>query len=607
MDNKTSLDIDSNILGRIILLQSTLHVQSDEVNMARFLNRGLSSIPGVESFSTYLNGYYVSDANNSPYRVEDCRNLFHLFLTEKQDQKKVIGQYLLEVNDHANTDCIKIETVFDTYGLSLIELSDREAYLPYKPYIENTLNLAALILENNFQKRELLQHKENLEKTVEERTARLKSSHQQLENSVQMLQKEINERKQTEKKLWETQLLLNKAFDNSPIGMLLLRPDGYFHQVNQAFCDIVGYSESEMAQLTFQDLSHQEDHDIGESIFKRLLSGAADKATLQKRYVHKSGEIVHAHLTTTLLKNDEGEPLYFFTQVQNITEQIEAERALKQAKTDLEKKVAERTREFKKAKEEAESANIAKSEFLANISHELRNPMHQILSYSKYGVEKINKPREKLFHYFTQVKKAADRLMVLLNDLLDLSKMESGRMNYHKEPHNLFQIVNETATEFQPLLKDKALKLKIEDPAVPTKIRCDYFKMGQVIRNLLSNAIKFSNNHTSINIAFKSYLFKTQEETIPGVAVSIADQGVGIPEAELDRVFDKFTQSTKTKTGAGGTGLGLAICKEIVKAHGGTIHAENHPRGGAIFTVCIPYHFTVSANNIQSEINANSE
>ena len=276
----------------------------------------------------------------------------------------------------------------------------------------------------------------------------------------------------------------------------------------------------------------------------------------------------------------------------DISARKRAEEQLQKAHDELEEQVEIRTAEYKGAKDEAEKANQIKSEFLANISHELRNPMHQILSYSKYGIDKINRPKAKLLHYFNQSRKAAERLMVLLNDLLDLSKMESGRMDYILETHNLYQIANEAVSELKPSIEEKNLALNIIDPKISTKITCDYYKLGQVMRNLLSNAIKFTPEKKHIEINFERNLIEGNSQSMPSLQVSVCDQGVGIPDSELTTVFDKFSQSSKTKTGAGGTGLGLPICQEIIKAHGGRIWAENNTFGGTTISFDLPLEHT---------------
>ena len=285
-------------------------------------------------------------------------------------------------------------------------------------------------------------------------------------------------------------------------------------------------------------------------------------------------------------------------------ERNQARDALKKANEELEQKVAERTEtlqheieerkmielSLKIAKEEAEFANQAKSVFLANISHELRNPMHQIISYSKFGDEKYHRiTEEKRQYYFKQIRKSSGRLMVLLNNLLDLSKLESGRMDFQMKEHNLMDIINEAITEFKPSLDEKRLEIGLENKKAAKMVYCDGYKTGQVIRNLLSNTIKFSSEKQKIQINLIDSTLEREGQNVPAVMVSVIDEGLGVPEDELDQVFDKFNQSSRTKTTkAGGTGLGLAICKEIILAHKGKIWAENNQNGGATFSLILP-------------------
>lgn len=262
---------------------------------------------------------------------------------------------------------------------------------------------------------------------------------------------------------------------------------------------------------------------------------------------------------------------------------------LKVSHANLEREVVKRTEAYRKAKDEAETANRYKSEFLANISHELRNPMHHILSYSKYGIEKIDQSKEKLLHYFAQTRKSAERLMVLLDDLLDISKMESGRMDYTMEINNIYQIITDVVADLKPSAEEKSLVIRVNDPQISTKLVCDYFKIGQVARNLLSNAIKFTSDNKCIEISFRQDIGEEPNTAAKALQVSILDQGVGVPENELTSIFNKFNQSSRTKTGAGGTGLGLAICEEIISAHGGKIWVESNPEGGSNFIFTLPY------------------
>ncbi len=246
----------------------------------------------------------------------------------------------------------------------------------------------------------------------------------------------------------------------------------------------------------------------------------------------------------------------------------------------------ERTeRSLLKAMMEARKANLLKSEFLANISHELRTPMHAIITFSRQGIERKSRwNSDEQAENLALIKESGERLLLLLNDLLDLSKLEAGAVSYNFEAHDIQSIVQKAASQLQGLLHDRKISLQALYADHLEPVCCDEGKIHQVLSNLLFNAIKFSPNGKSITI---SCYYDTINPSY--MHLEVADQGLGIPEDELESVFDKFVQSSKTKSGAGGTGLGLAICAEIITGHRGRIWAENHADGGACFHIIIPF------------------
>lgn len=238
------------------------------------------------------------------------------------------------------------------------------------------------------------------------------------------------------------------------------------------------------------------------------------------------------------------------------------------------------------AKEQAESANRAKSEFLANMSHELRTPLHAILSFSKFGEKKLHTAdNEELGKYFQQIEISAQRLLPLINSLLDLSKLEAGKMNYDIVCGCILDEMLTALDEIAPLAAQKNVAITVDRRFSETNVYFDKNKISQVIRNLLSNAVKFCHNDTSIDISFAitaGFNYKRHLRT------TIANTGIGIPANELETIFDKFAQSSKTKTGAGGTGLGLAICRQILDDMRGRIWAETDEDNRTFFHFTLP-------------------
>lgn len=242
---------------------------------------------------------------------------------------------------------------------------------------------------------------------------------------------------------------------------------------------------------------------------------------------------------------------------------------------------------YKHEVEREVEANKSKSEFLSNMSHELRTPMHAILNYSAMGLKNSDsKNMDSLQKYFGNIQVAGSRLLSLLNNLLDLAKLESGKMQFNFTVNDFRLVIQETLRELESLLSEKHITPQVNYKCDSTNAVFDNDKMVQVLVNLLSNAIKFSNQDSQVYISVECVELPFNQGS--ELRCSVADEGVGLPENEVDLVFEKFIQSSNTKTKAGGTGLGLSICKQIVEAHGGTIWAKNREKVGAVFQFQFP-------------------
>lgn len=264
---------------------------------------------------------------------------------------------------------------------------------------------------------------------------------------------------------------------------------------------------------------------------------------------------------------------------------------------ELETKVGERTLELKKKSLELSEANRAlkemdklKTEFLANVSHELRTPLNSILGFTLNLKDGVDGPiNEEQRHSLEKVEKASHRLLQLINDVLDLSKLRAGRMELNLETQRLEDILEEARQTIEPLARAKEIDLEVHAAAMPP-LQLDKDKIIQVLLNLLGNAIKFTDSHGRITVTVeKVTLPEPSGERRDYVAVKVSDTGIGIREEDLKNIFQEFVQIDSSATRRhGGTGLGLPISRHLVEMHGGRIWAESEYGKGSTFTFILP-------------------
>ena len=418
--------------------------------------------------------------------------------------------------------------------------------------------------------------KEDIAVTSKDELGSLTRSFNEMRRS---LEKASREREQAEKESHEADSRVRAIVETVIDGIIVIDEKGIVESCNPAVERITGYTAHEFVGQNINILMPEPYRSQHDGYLVRYVNTGERKIIGIGREVvaqRKDGTIFPIELAVSELWV--GDRRLFTGIMRDITERKQSEAVLKDAK------------------EAAEAVNEVKNEFLANMSHEIRTPLHGILSFARFGKDKaLSANPEKLLDYFEKIDGCAQRLMDLLSDLLDLAKMESGRTQYEFRPADLHTVLRSAQNEFQSLCAHRNMIIEYTEPNADLRLTLDENRMMQAVRNLLKNAVEFSPEGGTVRID----VHKDDE----GVRVSIRDHGIGIPEDELEMVFEKFVQSSKTKTGAGGTGLGLSICREIVEAHQGRIWCENHPEGGAVFHLTLPWTIQEGSSEMHHKMN----
>lgn len=495
---------------------------------------------------------------------------------------------------------------------------------------------------------------------------------------------DITDHIQAEQALRDSEARFRSAFDDAAIGMSLLATDGRFLRVNAAFCEFVGYSEAELLETNFQAITHPDDLLLDIHYKQQSLSGEFRTYQSEKRYIHKLGYTLWGLLSVSLLRNQEGEPLYFISQIQDISDRKQTEADLKEKnhrwrslldnvqlivvgldrqglveyanpfflkltgytetevlgkywfdkflptnrKWEIHNVFQEMIQEINThsyvinpiltlAGEERMIAwsntvlhdvqgnaigllsigediteryklERMKSEFVSIVSHELRTPLTSMRAALNLLSQRIVDPASETGQSVIQIAtEGVERLVRLVNDILDLERLESGKIRLEKSSCDPAQVVKIAIAQMQEMANQEGVKLSTAIESRP--IYADSDRLLQVLINLLSNAIKFSSSGSTICLEVKIIQNPQNALTSSQLQFSIKDQGRGIPADKLETIFERFHQiDASDSREKGGTGLGLAICRSIVEQHGGNIWVESVLGEGSTFYFTLP-------------------
>ncbi len=340
---------------------------------------------------------------------------------------------------------------------------------------------------------------------------------------------------------------------------------GYFIKANEALLETTGYSVKELKAVTFGDLILEEEYSQYYDSIQKVYEGSLSSFRHEFRCCRKDGSIVWMDASFTPITNRRDEILSIDAVILDVT-------ARKQAEDDL-----------IVATKEAEAANRTKSEFLANMSHEIRTPMNAILGFTEILEVKSKNDSEK--DILKSIRASGKTLLRLINDILDLSKVEAGRMSLENTVVNPHDVFFEMKQVFAQKAEEKNIELRVKvDESLPLAIVVDEIRLRQILLNLIGNAIKFTDEgfvELSIHKAIENEYNSTFD-----LVFSVKDSGIGVPEDQQDVIFQAFSQQFGQSTSKyGGTGLGLAICQNLVTMMGGRISLTSETGKGSVFDV----------------------
>lgn len=386
---------------------------------------------------------------------------------------------------------------------------------------------------------------------------------------------DLTEQVRANKALRESEESFRAIFEAAPAGIAVQTVDGRYVRVNQAYRDILGYSEDELRQRTWRDVTHPDDVGATQENDDNVLA-TNRSSVIEKRYIRRDGHTVWANVAVSVIRDAEGRPQYLVGQLYDITEQKEAQEAMAEAR------------------QEAEQANRAKSEFLAAMSHDLRTPLNAILGFAEMISQQLFGAIDKRYQgYADDIQASGAHLLSLVDEILDLSAIEAGKKALTMEELDVRAVISDCENTVSGRAKAGDIDLRMEVPEEPLLFRSDRRAVTQILLNLISNALKFTPPGGRVTVS----------ATAAGEAVKFkaTDTGCGIPTTDVTKLTEPFVRGQidpyLTKDG---WGLGLSIVRSLVALHDGDFDIESEPGSGTTVAVTLPIEASTTDTSINN-------
>jgi PAS domain S-box-containing protein len=391
--------------------------------------------------------------------------------------------------------------------------------------------------------------RQRIEREVAERTA--------------ALTREMAVRGDAEAALGESEKRFRVIFDAAPVGMVYTDMAGRIRQTNPAFSQLTGYGREELLQMTVDELTHADDRAPDERLFARLAAGDVRHVQRSKRIVHKDGEARWVRVHLRALDDVAGRPTRMVGVLEDITEHL-------------------RLQDAERAREHAEAANRAKSEFVSRMSHELRTPLNAMLGFAQ--LLELDRDHPLAGHqtqWTQQIQHAGWHLLSMINDTLDLSRIESGNLKLQLEPLDVGEMLHAACSLVAQDAQRRGVTLELLPPARALQVEGDMTRVKQILTNLLSNAVKYNVEGGLVRLT--SRLRDTHT-----VELEVADTGLGMTAQQLAELFQPFNRLGREGSDQEGTGIGLVISQRLAQLMGGSLDVRSTDGEGSVFTLVLP-------------------
>jgi PAS domain S-box-containing protein len=397
---------------------------------------------------------------------------------------------------------------------------------------------------------------------------------------LQATLQDVTERNRTERDLRTTQF----AVEHSRDSVFWIDDDGRITRANAQACISLGMTAEEICQARVWDIDPDVDPQAHARLRQRLREVGAN--LFESRHRRKDGSIFPVEIAASQFVLDgRGHSVSF---VRDITDRKQAEQALRQLNEELEARVQSRTAELSAAKEDAERANQAKSEFLSRMSHELRTPLNAILGFGQLLSFRLQEPAPT--SQIGEILSAGQHLLTLIDEILDLASVEAGKLSVSNEPVAVMPLLQDCLSLVSPQAAERQVRLEAPGPDCDVHLRADRTRLKQVVLNLLSNAVKYNRHGGAVRIGFVP---EPGSEPASGL-LTISDDGPGLSDAQCARLFVPFERLDAANRQIQGTGIGLALSRRLVELMGGAIGVDAELGAGSTFWLRLPLGHTPS-------------